>query len=524
MLNLLFISDSPKVEHLKGLIQPLLKVIIDVVTDFDLGLKDIFEKRPATVCIQEQIGGVTGESVARHIQMLLGNSAPTFILLHTGNDKARPIKGLYDHLIDLSQSNDALAEELKSMLKLQLGDQWERIYIPPKRTPASVRLSVAVPEESREDADRLVDDFLSDLESSGLSVVDVQPLVASVSRKVTKEPSGATRSETPRRPVTDAGTVESDRAQAINDDLAELLRMESDKERRDERPAAVPSEVVDEPGSVSVGLPKPAPAVVKTSPAAAIEMSSGKTSSAKSAVSAPGRKNNVVASSSATTAPPQAAAEFRIKQDARAAEDQIPEDLPLEFDQNYRTESFLARRTVAILLVSALCVAGGWYLARQNPQLTYSLRQRLFSSSEAKQAPVAVPSPIPSQNPVPPAVPQPIVVPLLPAFIPIEGHDTSYAVKNPGWERYIGKRAEFRVFSAAGRIQAVQVLAVKDAPVAESLLKSVLQEIAGTSEYLITSRNTKAGIRVENGNIKNKGEIVIYRKNVSVKAFVVSVN
>ena len=89
MLNLLIISNSPKALQIQKFIQPLIKAKIDVVGDFDHGLKDVFEKRPATVIIQEQIAGVTGESVARHIQMLLGASAPTFILLHKGNGKAR---------------------------------------------------------------------------------------------------------------------------------------------------------------------------------------------------------------------------------------------------------------------------------------------------------------------------------------------------------------------------------------------------------------------------------------------------
>ncbi|MDD2855515.1 MAG: hypothetical protein PHU01_08295 [Desulfuromonadaceae bacterium] len=106
MLNLLLISDSSKIENIKTILQPGLKVIIDVVADFDQGLKNVFEKRPATVCIQDQIGGVTGESVARHIQMLLDNSAPTFILLHTGSGSAKMVKGLYAHFIDLSKSNE----------------------------------------------------------------------------------------------------------------------------------------------------------------------------------------------------------------------------------------------------------------------------------------------------------------------------------------------------------------------------------------------------------------------------------
>jgi hypothetical protein len=412
MLNLLFISDNPKAEYIKSALQPLLKVIIDVVADFDHGLKEVFEKRPTTVCIQDQIGGVTGESVARHIQMLLGNSAPTFILLHNGDGKAKAIKGVYEHLIDLSQSNEAVIESIKNTLKLLLGDQWERIYIPTEHTPASVSLPLAAPIGSREDVFR---------------------------------------------------TVESVRAQAVNEDLAERLLVERD--RKDTK-------------NISVRVP-------------------------------------------ALPTPP--AAEFRVSQNPPPAEEQIPEDLLLGFEENYRSESMLFRRTFVIALVCAFCAVGGWYLVKQKPQLISSLKQSFVSPSEPRRAAVLVPATAPAQKPVPSPVPQPLKNPPLPAFIPEDGHDSSFALKNPGWERYVGKRNEFRVFSVSGRIQALQVLAVKDTSISDSWLKSVLQEFAGSQKYQITSRSTKAGVRVESGRVGNKGEIMIYRKNGEVKAFVISI-
>ena len=530
MLNLLFISDSPKVEYIKSVLQPVLKVIIDVVTDFDHGLKDVFEKRPATVCIQDHIGGVTGESVARHIQMLLGNSAPTFILLYAGNDKPRAIKGLYEHLIDLKQSDRAVAEELKNTLKLLLGDQWERTYIPPKLTPGSGRATVSVPEESREDADRLVDDFLSDLENSGFSVVDEQPPVDSTSRKVIQAATPPPQADPPWRSGHDSGTAESDRANAINDDLTELLLMEADKARREERPTEVPSTVVEEEEPVSAGLPAPEPITVKLpSPVAAglpapAERPSAKTPSMPSAGSTPENEKTTAASAPVSPSLTPSAADFRINQNPPQNEEHIPEDLLLAFEENYRSESRFVRRCVVIALVCAVSAVGGWYIVKQQPQLISSLRQRLAFSPVTKQAPAAQPATIPVQKPVPPPVPQPVATPALPAFIPKEGHDNAYAVKNPGWERYVGKDAEFRLFSASGRIQAVQVLAIHDAPVPESLFATVLKEFAGTSEFRIISRNTKAGIRVESGRILNRGEVVIYRKNGTVKAFVVSIN
>lgn len=533
MLNLLFISDSPKVEYIKSVLQPVLKVIIDVVTDFDHGLKDVFEKRPATVCIQDQIDGVSGESVARHIQMLLGSGAPKFILIHSGNDKARAIKGLYEHLVDLSQSNDTLAEDIKSTLKSLLGDQWEKLYIPPKPTPASVRSSVAVPEESREDADKLVDDFLSDLETSGIVVVDDKPPVISAPDKVSMESSGVEQSETPPSLENVSGTKESIRVQSANDEIVELLLAKVKKAEQDEQdespaskfsPFSAESEAVfiDSPKAVTAGAMRTSPDIAE--PPAPMETSSRKTSLKKPVDPTSGKKELKNTAAPVTPSPVPPAEEFRIRQNTPPAEEHIPEDLLLAFEENYRSESRFFRRTVVIALVSVVCAAAGWYLVIQNPQVVSSLKQRLRPLPGAKQAPVAVPTALPVQKPVLLSAPQPVVTPPLPAFIPKEGHDSTFAQKNPGWERYFSKLNEFRVFSSSGRIQAVQVLMVKDAPVSESLIKSVLLEFTGSQEYKINSRYTKAGVRVERGSIQNKGEVIIYRKNGSVKAFVVSVN
>ena len=534
MLNLLFISDSPKAEYVKGVLQNVLKVIIDVVTDFDHGLKDVFEKRPSTVCIQDQIGGVTGESVARHIQMLLGTSAPTFILLHTGNDKARAVKGLYEHIIDLNQTNDALAEEIINTLKSLLGDQWVNNCILPKPKPASIRSTVAIPEESRKDADKLVNDFLFDLESSGFSVADDQPPVLSAPDKVTNEWSSAPQSETQLGAEDALEIVESDRAQSLNDDLVELLLIEVSKGRRDEHSAAVSSGIDAEPGYVIIDAPKSATATVKNlnpvtnvppASSAQSEPYSGKKQSEKTVAAESEKVQAGIAAAPVTLAPTPTivqtpgVAEFRTSHNAPKDEEHIDDDLLLAFEENYRSEPMFLRRSVVVVLISFVCAAGVWYFVKQKPQIVNSLKLR-FMPSTTKQASVAVSV----QKPVPPPVQQPIMTKTLPAFVPSDGHDSSFAVKKPGWERYVGKLNEFRLFNASGRIQAIQVLALKDTPIPESLIKSVLQEFAGSQEYKIISRNMKAGVRVERGRIQNKGEVVIYRENGAVKAFVVSVN
>jgi hypothetical protein len=484
MLNLLFISDSPKAEHIKNELQPLLKVIIDVVTDFDRGMKDVFEKRPATVCIQDHIGGVTGESVARHIQMLLGSGAPTFILFHTGNAKARVINGLFENLVDLSLSPDSVIENILGTLKLLLGDNWEKIYTPLKLRHASVGSAVSVTEELREYPDKPVAVLTPDLEAPGnLAVEDLNSLTLDqviAAKKMSR-------------------VAQSESAQIAEKIISDVSLKTEKKEGKH-----IPSVIAGSPEQIA------APSCKKPSE--------------KTAAPSLG-KIDLKSDSTAIASPPTLPAEeFRISKDLPPVDDHIPEDLLLAFEENYRSKSLFMRRSYIVVLVFIVCAAGGWFFLTQKPQTVNSLMRRLLPSSATKQAPVVVTTTtIPAPKPVEPPLPPPVVAPALPSFIPKDGFDPTFSQKKPGWNRYVGKQYEFRVFSAEGRIQAIQVLS-NTASIPESLIKSVLQELTGNSKYQILSRSTNGGVRVETGKVQNKGEVILYRKNGSVKAFVVSVN
>lgn len=456
MLNLLFISDNPKAEHIKNELQPLLKVKIDVVSDFDRGMKDVFEKRPATVCIQDHIGTVSGESVARHIKMLLGNSAPIFILFHSGNGKARVISGLFDHLIDLSLSNDSIIGEILGTLKTIFGGQWERIFIPPKQT-----------------------------------------LEEAISRKM----APAAQSE-PAPLSEDASTINSPvKVMQANDEIVEQLLAKSRKAALEEK--AVPEEKAAQEEKAAT--------------------STAKDYSTLEADASTGGKKPKSNSTFSPSAPAPPAEAFRISRNPAPVDEPIPEDILFAFEENYRSRSLLKRRSYVIGLICLVCFAGGWYLLTQNSQMVDSLTQWIMPASEPKQAPQNSATAIPEQKPASSPVPPPVVTPTLPSFIPQEGIDHAFALKNPGWNRFVGEKYDFRVFSAPGRIEAIQVLSL-GAAIPESLIKSVLQEFTGISKYQILSRSTKDGIRVESGKVQNKGDIILYKKNGAVEAFVVSVN
>ena len=132
-------------------------------------------------------------------------------------------------------------------------------------------------------------------------------------------------------------------------------------------------------------------------------------------------------------------------------------------------------------------------------------------------APVTVPA-------QPAVAPKPVAACPLPSFVPVGGHDRAFASQKPGWERYVGPALEFRVYCDAGRLKAMQVLAVQDKGIDEGTLKSLLTELTGSADYRVTSREDKHGFRISHATANRKADLLIYRKGAVVKAVVVSLS
>jgi CheY-like chemotaxis protein len=149
MLSLLIISNNPKAKLIQKFIQPLIKTEIGLLADFDNGVNEVFEKSPATVIIQERIGGVACDTVVRYMRQMLGNDAPAFIMLHEGNVGTTPQKGLFKGFADLHQPDEALATEIRSLLERIIGgEQFMDAGFPhPPSLPLSVLPAPATLEE-----------------------------------------------------------------------------------------------------------------------------------------------------------------------------------------------------------------------------------------------------------------------------------------------------------------------------------------------------------------------------------------
>jgi len=352
MVNLLFISNNSKIDIIKSALQPLLKVKIDIVGDFDYGLKDVFGKRPAVVFIQDQIAGVTGDSVGHHIQMLLGSGAPSFIYMHDGNPKAKPNKGLYDHLIDLSQDDAKVVADIQSTLELLLGQKWQQIYVSPRVNRSAVMATLAGPVEHRILVDQPVDDFGTDRgDDSHVPTTAVHQLTDFATPDASSEELFITASSPHEQLAEIISEYEREKqgteaaTAAAHDDKTENLFSPSG--------STAPS-VQNVPPAMLPESSKPdlrKAAIVSESPSFVPAHHSTPTVQEHSAPINPGVSER-------SKSPPISPADFIIER-KRIAEKAAMEESFRAFEANYLSKTAARKWYQAVALVSVLCLLGG---------------------------------------------------------------------------------------------------------------------------------------------------------------------
>ena len=221
---------------------------------------------------------------------------------------------------------------------------------------------------------------------------------------------------------------------------------------------------------------------------------------------------------------------FRIHDEKMLPGEDVPEDLLVAFEKNYRSELH-SRKRIIITATSVLFVFvlfGGWYLVKQKPELSASTLQQPIPpagqiTTQALIPPVSPPQPPQTvQKPVETKVQKIAPSDALPAFIPRAGHDKKYAAGHPGWESYAGKQHTYRVFKEGGKLKAVQIIAGSGKFIPSSLVSTVLTELAGTGDYRISSRENKSGFLVLKGIANDKANLIFYKKGEAMRAFVVS--
>lgn len=125
MLNIFFISNDVRVARLIEYFQPRFKSKIRWADNFDHGLKEVFENRPALVFIQNSIHSVSGETVARHIKSLLGSASPKIVYLDETGPKLRKNAAWCDEWMRMPDSQLQFQDEFADLVARLYPDDWE---------------------------------------------------------------------------------------------------------------------------------------------------------------------------------------------------------------------------------------------------------------------------------------------------------------------------------------------------------------------------------------------------------------
>lgn len=125
MINILLITTDQRAMAMVEQLKPQHQIRVDVVSDFDQGMKDIFDKRPQLVFIQGEIDGISGETVARHIKGLLREQSPRLVLLRETLQVRIGSKSCYDGSIDLFLDVDDILKAFRMQMETIPGFNWQ---------------------------------------------------------------------------------------------------------------------------------------------------------------------------------------------------------------------------------------------------------------------------------------------------------------------------------------------------------------------------------------------------------------
>lgn len=127
MITVVIIASDQRADLLKDLFQPLLKAQICVDSDYELGLKSVFDKRPALVFIQGEISGVSGGAIAKQIKGLLRDAAPRIVLMGDAASLKEKARSWYDDSLDFSLPEGELIPLFREQLSKHLPDIWRDV-------------------------------------------------------------------------------------------------------------------------------------------------------------------------------------------------------------------------------------------------------------------------------------------------------------------------------------------------------------------------------------------------------------
>lgn len=503
MITVLFISDDKRTVEQIARFQPHFRARLRLASDFDQGLKEVFDNRPAAVFIQSDISGISGETVARHIKTLLRTDAPRIILIHTAPIRSQVGKRWYDDTLDLSLPDQDLDEHLRERLVAVAPGQWIEVA-PPPSVPI-VEEPVPLPVEKPLPASAPAEEFaFHDWDIPG--TVSAQPESthrADIPPSFEIEeyrPLELLAPDTPERLVTPGR--EGGQAAGKSCNATPGLSGMSTQGNPQAPAAASPSPAVTDSPINSSPAASPAPADARS------HVHARQAAPPAQATTVSSRKEDPF-----EERPAASIADFS----ARGSRGSSPEwvSIPSPGDNARRGGQRPSLWAAAVvILVLGIAAGGSFYLSKKPVSPSPAEKGASQAQALATATPTTVAQPQPSVASV---APEP-----LPSFVPARGKDPAFAKTSPGWERYQGDGAEFRLYREGGRLRAVQVIARNPGGVPKSLVATAVKELTGAGTPKLSKRKDKGEYLVESGSLNGKGELVIYRRKGVIRGFVIS--
>jgi len=188
---------------------------------------------------------------------------------------------------------------------------------------------------------------------------------------------------------------------------------------------------------------------------------------------------------------------------------------------------------IAVLLIAYLVGRDSGTDSKTAPAVKPATPPAISIPAPPKAAPeVKQPAPLPALPSQPAAQPlaKPGVKPApkrgldkLPPMLEGTRLDADYGKSHPGWVRYVGLRAEYKLFKENDRFRAIQVMAAGGGTISDDLFRRMLREFGGIEGYKVESSGSKGDYVIEQCTANGGTALTIYRNrnSLKMKAFVV---
>jgi hypothetical protein len=532
LAEILFIASDPCILALVEDLQPLLDSRITLASDYNSGIKMIFDLHPAVVFLQHKIGELTCDKLASQVKMLLGGEPVPLILLSDEAVTSYTALPAYETCFDLCLPFDELCGQIQQLLHTLPGLAWKGSDDAEAQEPAEpashmdleiaasfaeVDFSLPLPwhdDDTHEPSPGAASSeagTLADLEGNAATFRQVLEPAPQNSRTQTDpledppliEPrptSGPSRQPKP------AGKT----AATQHGFSGDLHRIERDD------PKSVFGSMCDSATEGSFAAPKP----------------TGLKPVSKNATAQPSRANSASMNKNDRSTQPTGSLRHRVAAEPKPRQGQ-PVEPQSEHDKAAVQEPQQLQSEAGALAQGAR-TPGVWTsagedfsaaeisrlgISKQRPRYylwaiigmlsiiglaTLDLVFTVHRSNSATGSGIAATSALAT----PPRIPAARNVP---QFIPEVAPDAAYATLHPGWARYRADDLEYLVFREGTAIKAVQVLSEKPGAITPAYLKACIRSSTGHDRFVTRKTELRGGIEVTTGTLLNGGEILLYR-------------